>query len=299
MTRTGTNPTAAPTLGPLLTGLCDDAAVFPPGNAPAASAVPWHFAHQRSGHADLVGPFVFPDTRLEELPELLVGRPGDLAISLTVPAGVGRVPDALGRARAIDGVRVVAVEVGVPDDQSPDTLFAGLAAIGELVTDTTVFVEVPRGSRRTEVLARLAGTGHAAKFRTGGITADAYPDEAELAAAIDAVTGLGIAFKATAGLHHAVRNTDPATGFDQHGFLNVLLATHLAAGGADRAELIAVLADRDGGRIADRLGSLRPADVAALRTRFLSFGTCSIAEPLADLTALGLTSRPLSHGVHA
>jgi hypothetical protein len=39
-----------------------------------------------------------------------------------------------------------------------------------------------------------------AKFRTGGVTADAYPDEPELAEAIHLTVAHGLAFKATAGL---------------------------------------------------------------------------------------------------
>ncbi len=109
-----------------------------------------------------------------------------------------------------------------------------------------IFVEVPRDDRRPAILAGLVGTPYSAKFRTGGVVATAYPDEAELAAAIHTVATSGVRFKATAGLHHAVRNTDPDTGFEQHGFLNLMLATHRATDGATVEEIAATLADRDG-----------------------------------------------------
>ena len=72
------------------------------------------------------------------------------------------------------------------------------------------------------------------KFRTGGLTADAFPSAAELAACIDAALDRETPFKCTAGLHHAVRHTDPETGFEHHGFLNVLLATRVALDGGRR-----------------------------------------------------------------
>ncbi len=37
-------------------GLCDDAAIFPPGLAPLAEAVPAHVRHLDSPYAELVGP---------------------------------------------------------------------------------------------------------------------------------------------------------------------------------------------------------------------------------------------------
>src|SRR5690606_25472240 len=94
--------------------------------------------------------------------------------------------------------------------------------------------------------------------------------------------------KATAGLHHAVRTTDPETGFHQHGFLNLLLATDAALNGRPVADLVAVLADRDAPAVADRVADLGDARTAAARALFLSFGTCSITEPVAELTDLGL-----------
>jgi hypothetical protein len=101
-----------------------------------------------------------------------------------------------------------------------------------------------------------------------------------------------VPFKATAGLHHAVRNTDPETGFEQHGFLNLLLATDAARAGAEEAEVAAALADRDGTRVAARVRDLAPG----VRESFRSFGTCSILEPVEELAALGLTAVPAPWG---
>lgn len=289
--RTGTEQV---TISPLLTGLCDDAALFPPGNAPMDAAVPAHLAHERSDHAALVGPFVFPAPRLGELPAIIgekgAEQDGKLELSVTVPGGTDAVPAALEQLRAIDGVTLVAMEIGVPDGQTPDALFTALDGIASAAPGVDIFVEVPRDDRRPEILARLAGTAYAAKFRTGGIVATAYPDEAELAAAIHSVVGARVRFKATAGLHHAVRNTDPDTGFEQHGFLNVMLAAHRAAGGASVDEVATTLADRDGAGLAEELAGLSAEAVDALRASFLSFGTCSISDPLTELVGLGLVS---------
>ncbi|CRK50795.1 conserved hypothetical protein [Rhodococcus sp. RD6.2] len=278
-------------VSPLLTGLCDDAALFPPGNAPLTSAVPAHFAHLDSVHADLVGPFVFPAPRLDELAAVVDGD-RVLEISLTVPAGTGAAPAAIDRLRGIAGTRLVALEIAVPEEQTVSDLFTGLREIAFIAGGVDIYVEVPRDARRTEILAGLADTPYRAKFRTGGVVAEAYPDDKELAAAIEAAVSLGVPFKATAGLHHAVRNTAPDTGFEQHGFLNLMLATHRAASGAGADAVAAVLAERDGVRLAEELAALPDEAARSLRDQFRSYGTCSIGDPLTDLTALGLMGAP-------
>ena len=48
-------------------GLVDDAALFPPGNATIAEAVPGHLDHARAGDAGLLGRFLCPASRLPEL----------------------------------------------------------------------------------------------------------------------------------------------------------------------------------------------------------------------------------------
>lgn len=92
-------------------------------------------------------------------------------------------------------------------------------------------------------------------------------------------------FTCTAGLHRAVRHDDAATGFRHHGYLNMLLA-------ADAAEQGATAADRSSDGVAAAVGALTPERLRAARVRFTSFGTCSIAEPVEDLVALGLLDAP-------
>ncbi|EOM76990.1 hypothetical protein DW322_06525 [Rhodococcus rhodnii] len=269
----------------LLTGLCDDAALFPPGDAPMPAAVVAHAGYRSGDVSPLVGPFVVPVGRLGELAEQ---RPAAIDLSVTFPAGPAELIAGLDAARAIDGVRVAAVEIASGAELSASDFAAAVTAAADALDGVDVYVEIPRGERRPGYLAVVAENGWRAKFRTGGVVAEAYPDEAELAAAVHRVVASGVPFKATAGLHHAVRNTDPVTGFEQHGFVNLLVATADALAGATPAALVDVLGERDGATLAARLNDLDDDTVRAVRGAFRSYGTCSIAEPVADLTDLGL-----------
>lgn len=270
----------------LLAGLCDDAALFPPGNLPLVDAVPAHIEHLASEHRELVGPFIVSAGSVPALGPLLAGvEAGSFEVAMTVPQPT-QLMAALAVAASVPQLRVVAVEVATPTGTDP-TLVPTLDAAVADRPDLEVYVELPRDERRAAVLAALAGTAYHAKLRTGGVRADLYPDEHELAAAVVACLSAGVAFKATAGLHHAVRNTDPATGFEQHGFLNLLAAVDAAQRGAATAEVAALLAERDASAIAGRVAGLQErADI--VRDAFHSFGTCSITDPRDELTALGL-----------
>ncbi|MEU3621300.1 hypothetical protein BS329_08055 [Amycolatopsis coloradensis] len=268
----------------LFAGLCDDAAVFPPGLAPLPDAVVAHDEHVSAWYADLVGPLVVAASALGDLDGVLAGRDVPLPVALTLPGGPAQLAGVLEAVAALP-VKLDALEIAVPDGMGPDEVLAAISG-----ATAPVYVEIPRDDRRVPLLTALSGTGHRAKFRTGGVRAELYPDEAELAAAVRTAVGAGVPFKATAGLHHALRNTDPETGFEQHGFLNLLLATDavLHADGDPGA----LLAERDGAVVAARLRALDADRVAAARAGFTSFGTCSITDPLTELAGLGLLETP-------
>ena len=271
----------------LLAGLCDDAALFPPGNLPLVEAVPAHVEHLASGHRGLVGPFVVSAADVPALGALLgSAEAGSFEVAVTVPEPSG-LAAALSAAAGVPQVRVVAVEVAVPIGVDPAQVVPDLDSAVTDRPDLEAYVELPRDDRRPALLAALAATRYHAKLRTGGVRADLYPDEDELAAAVLACVTAGVAFKATAGLHHAVRNTDPTTGFEQHGFLNLLAAVDAAQCGADHGEVAALLAQRDAAAVATRVAAL-DGRAGPVRDAFHSFGTCSIDDPRTELTALGL-----------
>jgi hypothetical protein len=264
--------------------LLDDAAVFPPGNLPLAEAVIAHAGHRGSAYAELVGPLVLPAAALDGLAPLMAAAAVPLALSVTLPGKPDEVAPAVAAAAAVDGVTLAAVETPLAAGARIGELLAALEAA--LPDGTTGYVEVPRDERGTGVLDALAGSGHRAKFRTGGLVPEAHPSEAELADLLTGAVARGIAFKCTAGLHHAVRLTEG--GLEQHGFLNVLLATEAALRGEPPEELAALLAQREAATVAGQVTGLRDERLAAARASFTSFGTCSVADPRDDLIRLGL-----------
>jgi len=62
------------------------------------------------------------------------------------------------------------------------------------------------------------------------------------------------------------------------------------SGGTEPAR--AILAERDPDLVAAAMLRMTGTQMAAVRSLFQSFGTCSIAEPLSDLRAMGLVEAP-------
>jgi hypothetical protein len=197
------------------------------------------------------------------------------------------------------GHRLVALEAALRD---LDDLAGNVRRIDAAVdaarddgglADAEVYVELPQGSPTSEWLAAadaVAEGGTHLKFRTGGLEPHLFPDAATLAAWIDAALDRETSYKCTAGLHHALRHRDHDTGYEHHGFLNVLLATRRAFDGGTVTEVAEVLEDHYAN---DLVALARTSDLAGARRWFTSFGSCSVTEPLDDLLALGLLEPPV------
>ncbi|MFC8502003.1 hypothetical protein ACFUC1_06555 [Pedococcus sp. NPDC057267] len=293
MTRLSDAAAPRPAEPGLFAGLVDDAAVFPPGNAPLDEAVRMHRVHRTSWYAGLVGPLLVPASAAGDLVPLVaaagsadgaaagagadpvrvavIGRPG-------VP--VDRVLDAVALLRSAQGVDVVGVERGwepswreARDPGVPLTL------------------EVPRGDAQVEAVADIAADASddrplQAKFRTGATDTWAWPDERELATFVRTAVDHDLGFKLTGGLHHVVRGTHD--GQEQHGLLNVLVAVRWALNGDDVDDLVPLLAERDPAVLVPHVTRMSAADAAIVRAFFPAYGCCGVTDPITELAALGL-----------
>jgi len=273
-------------------GLVDDAAIFPPGGAPLPDAVTAYRERRSEWYADLVGPLVVRDT---DLPDVAP----ELPVSVVLTGGAGAVAGVASLA-AKKGHRLSGLEAAVRDlDDMAGNVRRIIAAVDAArdsgtLEDTSVYVELPQTDPTPDWLAAadaVAEAEHHLKFRTGGLDAAAFPSPGELAGSIAAALDRELPFKCTAGLHHALRHRDPATGFEHHGFLNVLLATRASLDGAAGDDVAAVLEDRDRDTVLQRWTEHGDDTMTRTRRWFTGFGSCSVLDPLQDLVDLGLVAR--------
>lgn len=281
------------TVPPMLRALIDDAAVFPPGNAALADAVRAHRGHRSSPLTDLVGPLVVPAASLDDLVSIAATDAAAAPLDVALVGTAEELAVAAPQAAATSTLLLESLETRLPaaTPEAVDLAVETLRTTSENATPTALELALPSHPLDAAWLAAAdaaAARGVRVKLRTGGATAEAFPTPDTLATAIVALVERGIAFKCTAGLHHAVRAEDPATGLVHHGFLNVLLATRASLDRADLRTVAVVLEEQSAEVLMEDAGAVGPEALAEARTWFTSFGSCSIDEPVHDLRSLGL-----------
>jgi hypothetical protein len=271
------------TTATLADGLLDDAAMFPPGNASAETAIREHLAHRASWYARLVGPLLVHVDRWGEFVtahEQLESHALDVVV-----VGSSDRPSPVPAAVSVVGYEMVAPE-------QPDGLVDHVSGLA---------LEVPSLDRLDAVVATVAdlrsrGIAAVLKYRTGGTSADAFPSACDVATVIAAAVRADVPMKFTAGLHSAARHRDPDTGFEHHGFLNLLWAVLMSQGGVPVGRLVEVIEERDAEVVQQVAASWSTADTSAARATFVSFGCCGVTDPVGDLVRLGLVDSGTADG---
>jgi hypothetical protein len=249
--------------------------MFPPGNASPATAIREHLRLRAAPYAGLVGPLLVPSARWNDFldahtaagsPSVAVALVGSSELPVELPPDVDvvgfEVPVRNLPLPEVDPAQRLACEIAADPDCAK--LLAGVA------------------DRRRE------GYDVIGKFRTGGTTAEAFPPAETVAEVILLATAAAVPLKFTAGLHSAVRHTDPVTRFEQQGFLNLMAATLLARQGADATTVTDVLNQQDEVQLCAQAFSWSAAEVDLIRAGFVSFGCCGVEDPVRELTRLRL-----------
>ncbi|APU12206.1 hypothetical protein UA75_00535 [Actinoalloteichus sp. GBA129-24] len=234
----------------------------------------------------MLGLFLCPASRLSELiTELIKAKPiRPVALSLVIDTGLGGVPKAVSIVESRSELLALRmVEMPAPSDL--DAVW--LERVSEFVPEDVIRVIEPRrgGAGWLESVRRVAEHGSWPKLRCGGQTMEAFPGADQVADFLAVASTTGLPFKATAGMHHAVRHTDEQTGFTHHGFLNLIVATARSLSGKDVRE---ALLSTDAETLVGEAKALGDEAAAAVRSVFASYGSCSLTEPVEDLEQLGL-----------
>jgi hypothetical protein len=306
----------------LLANLIDYAGLFPPAALTMEPTVKNYDAYRRGEHAWLLARLVMPVARLTEFEAALAQLPPASANReewrLTSPLGpnvesdVAKILD-FNRRHAAPAGPSPSVTSAISPSMTPAITIESVemraanaqeirAAASQIPKDLQAYFEIPLSDALESSLVAIAEAGARAKVRTGGEAPEMFPSGADLAHFFALCKAAGVPFKASAGLHRPVRGEqrytykpDSASGI-MHGFLNVFLAAAMVRDGMnepDAAELLAeqspkafLWEDKGAAWRRDCIGNKQLA--AARKSFCLTVGSCSFAEPLDNLKALGL-----------
>ena len=290
----------------LLSSVVDYAGLFPPAKLDMEEAMSNYARYQATPYNWMLGHFVVPASRLDELEELLPRFAlKQWSIGAIVSPDVELELDRVHSFHKKNQIAIAALEFPPLSPTEIEKVFP------RLPREVDSFFEIPFKGDIDAYLAALQHTGASAKVRTGGITAEAFPNTAQLCQFIVACAKAQVPFKATAGLHHALPANYPLTYEPDsplsymQGFLNVaILAALVYWQKVTPEEALEVLqessieglqlnADGIAWRVKPSYHNenhyLNLAEIEEVRKRFFrSFGSCSFQEPIDDLKELQL-----------
>ncbi|MGH7509568.1 MAG: hypothetical protein ACREMZ_08865 [Gemmatimonadales bacterium] len=291
----------------LLRGSIDYAGLFPPASLDMAAAVDNYDRYLKGGAAWALGRFVVPVSRLPEFESAAAGylpRSSGPEWRLATLAGSDLSADLqlvgeFNHAHAAPGSGLVTIDT-IEFKASSERAIRDL--MQTLPPPLQAYIEIPIDREPGALIAAIGGSGGRAKVRTGGVTGDAFPATAHLMRFLHGCVTAAVPFKATAGLHHALRAEYPLTyapdspRAPMFGFLNLFLTVAFLHAGMDHKDATRLLEEGSADAFqADERGITwrdHRLDVEVLRRArqqgLISFGSCSFTEPIEDLERLQL-----------
>jgi hypothetical protein len=291
-----------PSLRPFLTAIVDYAGLFPPANLDMRSAVNAYAKYQDGDESDLLGRFVLPASRLDEFAadaEALLSRDGEpWQLSAIATGNISGTRTLIEHFNAAHAGRAVCDTVELTVTSHDDVR----SAAAEFPEEMSVYLEVPVVADPGYLISEIAETAASAKIRTGGIVETAIPSLDQVLRFISTCVEQGVPFKATAGLHHAIRGMYPLT-YEANaprammfGYLNIFFASAFSAAGSSEGAVLGALEETDASAFkVDETGVWWQDHVVVHEQLTVvrqavatSFGSCSFVEPVAEARNLNL-----------
>lgn len=300
---------AAKSLRALLRGSIDYAGMFPPCQLDLEQALQNYASYMRDPDRWMLSTFVLPIARFADARSQLDAFDGEHRLRVSALGGKAQGAEEFTDQLRELGQAVRRLETAAPDRvavEQLEMLRTGPAAAADFHqiaqvmdgVEVRAFWEAPVAESAQAIadLAKAAIPNFGFKLRTGGVTADAFPDAAQIATALVNAAKMRVPIKFTAGLHHPVRMFREEVDTKMHGFLNVLGAGVLAFEHQwDEQTAMTMLEDEDPTSfsfIDDRFTwhdwTVTTVRIEQHRRFVTSFGSCSFDEPREDLRALNL-----------
>lgn len=299
VTHAAQNEPALESVQTLLNQIVDYSGLFPPAALDMASVVKNYQVYLASPDAWMLGRLIIPVARFDEFEEhaaaLLPNQQDDLdpwvISAVAADAGTEQFSADLERITAFNErhedpghgfahIDVIEFKAG--------TVASIEKALDEVPDEYFPFFEIPVAEDPRGLIAAMAGSEAGAKVRTGGLSKEIYPATEHLARFIVSCAAAGVAYKATAALHHPTTYFNERIGTREFGFFNVFIAGCLAEKFELDAQQIAQVLEElsleafhfGQDRVSWRDYTLSSDEIEDVRECFaVSFGSCSFDEP--------------------
>ena len=234
-----------------MNSLIDYAGLFPPANLPLDEAIDDYIIHLKGENSWMLGRFIIPVAKLNELDPLipLFDEIGPLGLTVLGSGGksndeyLSKVSEDIAKINGYRSKHGGKVEIEVYECKLPSNSPSReiMEKATNLLNDNGLshyheFPELPEvginystdedeSSWDDEIppvvsmISELKGAG--IKLRCGGIVKEAFPSVEQVAAMIQTCALIGIPMKCTAGLHHPIRHFADEYDAFMHGFINI------------------------------------------------------------------------------
>ncbi|MGM0875865.1 MAG: hypothetical protein ACQEWV_13995 [Bacillota bacterium] len=287
-----------------MTELIDYAGIFPPAALDLSDAIINYQSYIKGSDSWMLGPFVIPVNRLNELEpfKALFSEEHPLRLSIILTKSekfehdmkaINLFLETYETAGTVEGI-----EIPLPPQVNPSLL----KKIENKTENYHVYCEITgTNDQLTHTLDAIQTINQKSlkrigiKLRMGGIKAHFFPSANQVAFVINECRKRGLALKFTAGLHHPIRQYRNEVETKMHGFVNVFTASIMAyCHEVDEATLQAILLDEDPADFSftpDALSwcnkTVSATEINKARSLFAaSYGSCSFEEPREELGEL-------------